>query len=85
MTAKQITKKYNTLKARQAKLTAEFDLLKAIPNCDHSDSYEWEDDQDNGYGRWWKVPRKRCNICSLEFYRYGTSDAWRIRNRADED
>ena len=85
MTAKQIVQKYNRLQKRRAKLDAEFATLKGIPNCDHSDFYEWEEDRDNGYGRWWKVPQKRCKICGTEFYKYGPSDAWRVRHREDED
>jgi len=40
--------------------------------CNHPEDlgYYWQEDKDDGYGRWWKLDKKRCKLCGCEFYRY---------------
>jgi len=40
--------------------------------CSHPTDlcHYWQEDRDNGYGRWWKVDKKRCNLCGSEFYQF---------------
>lgn len=34
--------------------------------------YYWQEDRDNGYGRWWKIQKKKCKLCGTEMYSYGS-------------
>ena len=31
--------------------------------CFHPETYDWVENCDNGYGRWWKVKLTKCKLC----------------------
>lgn len=52
----------------QSKLDALRKAVRESGTCPHSRVYTHEQDCDNGYGKWWKVPVETCQICGFKRY-----------------
>ncbi len=67
MTPKQIEKKYESFTNRRMKLVKDQQEFKefVVSICHHPEKYlhRWQDDADDGYGRWWKVNHCSCLVC----------------------
>jgi len=65
MTQKQIEIKYHSLRKKAEKIKKEQESFRENikDECEHSITHEWQQDVDDGYGKWWKVNRERCLIC----------------------
>lgn len=75
-----IEKTYNKLsKSMQKARKAMSDFRESIKDiCDHPEKHQhyYNEDRDDGYGRWWKIRHKTCIICMQDFYTYNGKD-WR--------
>jgi hypothetical protein len=74
-----IEKTYNKLlKAIEKANRAMKEFRESVQGlCHHPErlQYYYDDDRDNGYGRWWKQKMKICSLCGKSFYQ--SINEWR--------
>jgi hypothetical protein len=76
-TIEQVKQYKKLLKASEK---AYIDIVKfkisLVGNCEHPDEFchTYEEDNDDGYGKWWKTTLKKC-ICGKRWTKY--PDGWR--------
>lgn len=61
------------LKSARERLDEARKELQASGTCDHRKSRKYEEDRDNGYGKWWKQEIEVCDYCESRRSMYSGS------------